>query len=104
MKNKQLTRSETRVTNIISFIMGEYHEENIFQHMEIYSELILIARILHQRFRKSWGGKVKEFKTVELAKKEILKEIENDEYYSLIKDFIKDYKNHRKKNVHKILN
>ena len=59
MKNKQLTKSETRVINIISFIMGEYHEENILQDMEICTELILIARILHQRFKKAHGISVK---------------------------------------------
>jgi hypothetical protein len=104
MKNKQLTKSETRVINIISFIMGEYHEENILQDMEICTELILIARILHQRFRKSFGEKAKEFTNVELAKKEILKEIEDDEYYSRIKEFIKDYKDYREKIVRKNLN
>ena len=43
---------------------------------------------------------VKEDKSVILAKNEILKEIKNDEYYELIKNFIKDYRQFRDKNLH----
>ena len=43
--------------------------------------------------------KVKEDKSVTLARNEVLKEIKNDEYFDLIKNFIKDYRQFRDKNV-----
>ena len=70
-------------------------KEKVNQDLEVTSELILIARILHQRFKISNGIKVKENKSVKLAKNEILNEIKNDEYYDLIKNFIKDYRQFR---------
>ncbi len=104
MERKKLTTSETRVTEVISFILEQYRNEKVNQDMEVCSELILIARILHQRFKKANGISVKENYSVELAKKGILKEIKDDDYYDLIKEFIKDYKEFGEKNNHKILN
>ena len=104
MERKKLTNSETRVTEVISFILEQYRNEKVNQDMEVCSELILIARILHQRFKKANGISVKENYSVELAKKGILKEIKDDDYYDLIKEFIKDYKESQKKNNHKTLN
>ncbi len=86
---------EIKVTEIISFILEQYRNEKVNQDLEVTSELILIARILHQRFKISNGIKVKENKSVKLAKNEILNEIKNDEYYDLIKNFIKDYRQFR---------
>ena len=45
------------------------------------------------------GIKVKEDKSVTLARDEVLKEIKNDEYFQVIKNFIKDYRQFRDKNV-----
>ena len=104
MERKKLTNSETRVTEVISFILEQYRNEKVNQDMEVCSELILIARILHQRFRISNGTQVKEDKSVQVAKNEVLKEIKDDEYYILIKNFIKDYREFREKNIKKILN
>ncbi len=104
MERKKLTNSETRVTEVISFILEQYRNEKVNQDMEVCSELILIARILHQRFKKANGISVKENYSVELAKKGILKEIKDDDYYDLIKEFIKDYKEFGEKNIHKTLN
>ena len=104
MKNNQLSRSERQVTEIVNFILEQYKNENILQNLEVCSEIILIARILHERFKKANGIHVKENYSVELAKKGILKEIKEDDYYDLIKKFIKDYKEFRGKNNHKILN
>ena len=103
MKNNQLSWPERQVTEILNFIL-EYKNENILQNLEVTSEIILIARILHQRFKKANGISVKENYSVELAKKGILKEIKDDDYYDLIKEFIKDYKEFGEKNNHKILN
>ena len=96
---KKLNNYEVRVTEVISFILEQYRNEKVNQNLEVASELILIARILHQRYKISNGTQVKEDKSVILAKNEILKEIKDDEYYLLIKNFIKDYRQFRDKNV-----
>ena len=96
---QKLNNSEIRVTEVISFILEQYKNEKVNQDLEVASELILIARILHQRFKISNGTQVKEDKSVIFAKNEILKEIKDDEYYELIKNFIKDYRQFRDKNI-----
>jgi len=96
---QKLSNSEVKVTEVISFILEQYRNEKVYHDLEVASELILIARILHQRFKISNGTQVKEDKSVIFAKNEILKEIKDDEYYELIKNFIKDYRQFRDKNV-----
>tara|TARA_B100000579_G_C22403230_1_gene652819 strand:- start:6 stop:302 length:297 start_codon:yes stop_codon:yes gene_type:complete len=96
---QKLSNSEVKVTEVISFILEQYRNEKVNHDVEVASELILIARILHQRLRIANGTQVKEDKSVVLAKNEILKEIKDDEYYELIKNFIKDYRQFRDKNV-----
>lgn len=87
----KISNSETKVTEVISFILEQFRSEKVNQDLDVAAELILIARILHQRFRISNGKQVKEDKSIVSAKIEILKEIKDDEYYELIKNFIKDY-------------
>jgi len=99
MKGNVLSQSETRVTEVISFILEQYRNEKVNHDIEVASELILVARILHQRFKISNGTQVKEDKSVQIAKNEILKEIKDDEYYGLIKNFIKDYRQFRDKTL-----
>ena len=96
---QKLNNSEIKVTEVISFILGQFRNERIYHGLEVTSELILIARILHQRFKINNGIKVKEDKSVTLARNEVLKEIKNDEYFDLIQNFIKDYRQFRDKNV-----
>ena len=96
---KTLNNSEIKVTEVISFILGQYRDQRIDHDLEVASELILIARILHQRFKINNGIKVKVDKSVILARDEILEEIKNDEYNNVIKSFIKDYRQFRDKNV-----
>ena len=96
---QKLSNSEVKVTEVISFILEQYRNEKVNHDLEVASELILIARILHQRFKISNGTQVKEDKSVIFAKNEILKEIKDDEYYELIKNFIKDYRQFRDKHV-----
>ena len=96
---QKLNNSEIKVTEVISFILEQFKNEKVNHNLEVTSELILIARILHQRFKISNGIKIKEDQSVILAREEILKEIKNDEYYELIKNFIKDYRQFRDKNV-----
>ena len=91
----KISNSETKVTEVISFILEQFRSEKVNQDLDVAAELILIARILHQRYRISNGKQVKEDKSVVSAKIEILKEIKNDEYYELIKNFIKDYDQYR---------
>jgi len=64
MKGNVLTQSETRVTEVISFILEQYRNEKVNHDIEVASELILVARILHQRFKINNGIKVKEDKSV----------------------------------------
>ena len=96
---QKLNNSEIKVTEVISFILEQFRNEKVNHNLEVTSELILIARILHQRFKINNGLKIKEDQSVILAREEILKEIKNDEYYELIKNFIKDYRQFRDKNV-----
>jgi|TARA_B100001057_G_scaffold20080_1_gene18582 predicted DNA-binding protein (UPF0278 family) len=96
---QKLNNSEIKVTEVISFILEQFRNEKVNHNLEVTSELILIARILHQRFKINNGLKIKEDQSVILAREEILKEIKNDEYYELIKNFIKDYRQFRDKTV-----
>ena len=96
---QKLNNSEIKVTEVISFILGQFRDQRIDHDLEVTSELILIARILHQRLKINNGMKVKEDKSVILARDEVLEEIKNDEYFHVIKSFIKDYRQFRDKNV-----
>ena len=96
---QKLNNSEIKVTEVISFILELFRNEKVNHNLEVTSELILIARILHQRFKINNGMKVKEDKSVILARDEVLEEIKNDEYFHVIKSFIKDYRQFRDKNV-----
>jgi len=96
---QKLNNSEIKVTEVISFILGQFRDQRIDHDLEVTSELILIARILHQRFKINNGLKIKEDQSLILARDEVLKEIKNDEYFHVIKSFIKDYRQFRDKNV-----
>ena len=48
---QNLSNSEVKVTEVISFILEQYRNEKVNHDLEVASELILIARILHQRFK-----------------------------------------------------
>ena len=96
---QKLNNSEIKVTEVVSFILEQFRNEKVKHDLEVTSELILIARILHQRFKINNGIKIKEDKSVILARDEVLEEIKNDEYFHVIKSFIKDYRQFRDKNV-----
>ena len=96
---QKLNNSEIKVTEVISFILGQFRDQRIDHDLEVTSELILIARILHQRFKINNGLKIKEDQSLILARDEVLKEIKNDEYFHVIKNFIKDYRQFRDKIV-----
>ena len=65
---QNFNNSEIKVTEVISFILEQFRNEKIIHDLEVTSELILIARILHQRFKINNGIKVNEDKSVILAK------------------------------------
>ena len=96
---QKLNNSEIKVTEVVSFILEQFRNEKVKHDLEVTSELILIARILHQRFKINSGLKIKEDKSINLARDEVLKEIKNDEYYKLIKSFIKNYRQFRDKTI-----
>ena len=75
---QKLNNSEIKVTEVVSFILEQFRNEKVKHDLEVTSELILIARILHQRFKINNGLKIKEDKSVILARDEVLEEIKND--------------------------
>ncbi len=95
MEGKKLTNLETKVTEVISFILEQYRNEKVNQDMEVCSELILIARILHQRFNITDGLNIEQDPSLILAKKEIIIKVENDEYYDHIIHLFNQYRQHR---------
>ncbi len=83
--------SEIRINEIIIFILEAYKKESIEQNLEIFTELILISRIIYNRFKLTNGIKTKDDKFIKLAKNNILTEIKDDENYENIKKFINNY-------------
>tara|TARA_B100000214_G_scaffold370106_1_gene344207 strand:- start:5706 stop:5999 length:294 start_codon:yes stop_codon:yes gene_type:complete len=83
--------SEIRINEIIIFILEAYKKESIKQNLEIFTELILISRIIYKRFKLSHGIKTKDDKFIKLAKNKILTEIKVDENYENIKKFINNH-------------
>ena len=54
MNNKKQI-SETRSTEVIAYILNQYDKENINRNLDVCAELVLISRIIMQRFRKNFG-------------------------------------------------
>ena len=84
-------QSEIRINEIIIFILEAYKKESIKQNLEIFTELILISRIIYNRFKISNGIKTKDDKFIKLAKNKILTEVKVDENYKNIKKFINNH-------------
>ena len=78
--------------------MVVYRKENINHDLEIFSELVLVSRILYKRLKISKGLKTKKDKYIEQSKIKILKEIKEDKYNTLIKNFLNKY--NTKKNIY----
>ena len=74
---QKLNNSEIKVTEVVSFILEQFRNEKVNHDLEVTSELILIARILHQRFKINSGLKVKEDKSINLARDEVLKQLQS---------------------------
>ena len=71
--------------------MVVYRKENVKHDLEIFSELVLVSRILYKRLKISKGLKTKKDKYIEQSKIKILKEIKEDKYNTLIKNFLNKY-------------
>ena len=78
--------------------MDVYRKENIKHDLEIFSELVLVSRIIYKRLKISKGIETKNDKSIEQAKIKILKEIKDDKYNIFIKNFLNKY------NTKKIIN
>ena len=89
--NKISKESEIRINEIITFILEVYRKESVKQNLETFSELIMISRIIFNRFKISKGIKTKDDKFITLAKNQILTEVKVDENYENIKKFINNH-------------
>ena len=89
---------ENRINKIIKSVLDVYRKENIKHDLEIFSELVLVSRIIYKRLKISKRIETKNDKSIEQAKIKILKEIKDDKYNILIKNFLNKY------NTKKIIN
>ena len=89
--------SELHSMSVITFILEQFEKENVDRNMEVCAELILISRLLMQRFKKRFGLKVKENDLVEKAKLEIIEEMKKDESYESLIYLIKNYRQFKEK-------
>ena len=92
---KNLTITETNVINVISYILSLMKKKSVDCNIETCAELILIARILNQRFNITDGLNIEQDPSLILAKKEIIIKVENDEYYDHIIHMFNQYEQHR---------
>ena len=92
---KNLTITETDVVNVISYILSLMKKKSVDCNIETCAELILIARILKQRFNITDGLNIEQDSSLIFAKKEIVKKVENDEYYDHIIHLFNQYRQHR---------
>ena len=92
---KNLTITETDVVNVISYILSLMKKKNVDCNIETCAELILITRILNQRFNITDGLNIEQDPSLILAKKEIIIKVENDEYYDHIINMFNQYRQHR---------
>ena len=88
---------ENRINKIIKSILDIYRKENIKHDLEIFSELVLVSRIIYKRLKISKGLETKNDKSIEKAKIKILKEIKDDKYNIYIRNFLNKY--NIKKNI-----
>ena len=64
---KNLTITETDVVNVISYILSLMKKKNVDCNIETCAELILIARILNQRFNITDGLNIEQDPSLILA-------------------------------------
>jgi len=90
---------DQRCNEIIMFVLEQLDQENIHRDLEVCAELILISRLIYQRFKLKFDNKIKKNSYIEKAKAEIINEMKNDESFSSIIYLIKNYREFKEKNI-----
>ena len=68
MKKDELLNSELKAMEVLAFILEQYDKENIDRDLEVCSELVLISKLIMQRYRTKYGIDFKKNGNVEKAK------------------------------------
>ena len=90
LENNQSNENQ-EVTAVIRLILEQYRQNRIEHDLEVYSEILLIAKVLHNRLDCGKGKKMKNSTYIELEKKKIIDTVSKDEYYLEIKEFLKNH-------------
>ena len=98
MNNKKQT-SENRSTEVIAYILNQYDKENVDRNLDVCAELVLISRIIMQRFRKNFGIDFKKNMYVEKAIEDVLAEIKKDKDHNSVVELIKNYRQYQEKKL-----
>ena len=98
MKNKKII-SETRSTEVIAYILNQYDKENVDRNLDVCAELVLISRIIIQRFRKNFGIDFKKNMYVEKAIEDVLSEMKKDKDHNSVVELIKNYRQYQEKKL-----
>ena len=88
-----------RITMVTQSILNIYKESKIDHNLEVFCEIILIAKILRYRIGKEEGKKVPKLRTIKKLTKEIMKNIKKDKEYPIIDNFISSYKENKLKKL-----
>ena len=98
MNNKKQT-SENRSTEVIAYILNQYDKENVDRNLDVCAELVLISRIIIQRFRKNFGIDFKKNMYVEKAIEDVLAEMKKDKDHNSVVELIKNYRQYQEKKL-----
>ena len=98
MNNKKQT-SENRSTEVIAYILNQYDKENVGRNLDVCAELVLISRIIMQRFRKNFGIDFKKNMYVEKAIEDVLAEVKKDKDHNSVVELIKNYRQYQEKKL-----
>lgn len=88
-----------RITMVTQSILNIYKESKIDHNLEVFCEIILIAKILRYRIGKEEGKNFPKLRTIKKLTKEIMKSIKKDKEYPIIDNFISSYKENKLKNL-----
>lgn len=99
MKKDELLNSELKAMEVLAFILEQYDRENIDRDLEVCSELVLISKLIMQRYRIKYGIEFKKNGNVEKAKEYIIEQIKKDEAYNGVLELIKNYREYKEKHL-----
>ncbi len=99
MKNDELLNSELKAIEVLDFILKQYDLENIDRNLEVCSELVIICKLIMQRYKTKYDISFKKNQNIEKAKQQVIKEIKKDKTYSNVLEIIKNYRNYKKKHL-----